>query len=316
MRRPSPRTPPTKGQRVITAAISAVGADGFDAVISGDDAVATGVIAGLKAASIEPATRQVTGGDATIPGVQQVLIDQQLLTTFAPPTEEAQLAAVVACGLATGSGLPKSLTTTPVNNGTADIPSLLLTGVAVTTDGSIAGTRSVADTIVAQDAFGPDTTALICTADFETACTDAGISLGLTLPIPVRRCGFLASSFGAVLGSTVIGTEHGRPVDRAQPGRERRSRDRRTQPGRSVHRPVGLALQRLQVRHGVHVRVGAGHRHPADQPRSCPDSGAQAVVAIEVPREREAGSQQQDRVRAATLGVARDDRDGTIRERG
>ncbi len=173
-----------EGQRVITAAISAVGADGFDAVISGDDAVATGVIAGLKAASIEPATRQVTGGVATIPGVQQVLIDQQLLTTFAPPTEEAQLAAVVACGLATGSGLPTSLTTTPVNNGTADIPSLLLTGVAVTTDGSIAGTRSVATTIVAQDAFGPDTTALICTADFETACTDAGISLASPSPSP------------------------------------------------------------------------------------------------------------------------------------
>ena len=35
-------------------------------------------------------------------------------TTFAPPTAEAQLAAVVACGLATGHGLPEGLETTPV----------------------------------------------------------------------------------------------------------------------------------------------------------------------------------------------------------
>jgi D-xylose transport system substrate-binding protein len=173
-----------EGQRVIAAAIAAVGADGFDAVISSDDAVASGVIAGLKAASIEPATRQVTGGVATVPGVQQVLIDQQLLTTFAPPTAEAELAAVVACGLATGQGLPKSLTPTPVNNGTADIPSLLLTPVAVTSDGSIAGTRSVATTVVAEHAFGPDTTALICTPDYETACINGDIDLSSPSPSP------------------------------------------------------------------------------------------------------------------------------------
>ncbi len=171
-----------EGQRLITEAIAAVGADGFDAVISSNDPVAAGIVAGLTAANISPATRQVTGGDATVAGVQRILVDQQLFTTFAPPTAEAQLAAVVACGLATGTGLPQSLTPTPVNNGTADIPSLMLAGIVVGLDGSIAGTRSVASTIIADRAFGPDTTALICSGDYVTACSDAGIDLASPSP--------------------------------------------------------------------------------------------------------------------------------------
>ncbi len=171
-----------EGQRLITEAITAIGADGFDAVITTDDAVAAGVIAGLTAANITPAARQVTGGNASVAGIQQILVDQQLFTTFAPPTDEAQLAAVVACGLATGTGLPQSLTPTPINNGTADIPALMLTGIVVGLDGSVAGTRSVASTIVADRAFGPDTTALICTGDYATACSDADINLASPSP--------------------------------------------------------------------------------------------------------------------------------------
>ena len=173
-----------EGERIITAALTALGADGFDAVITSDDAVASGVLTGLVAAGIDPATKQVTGGTATIPGVQAVLLGTQLLTTFASPTAQAQLAAVVACGLATGTGLPDGLTTTAVNNGTADIPSLLLMPIPVTIDGSIAGTRSVADTIVAVNAFGADTAALICTADVLAACTDNDITVPSTSPLP------------------------------------------------------------------------------------------------------------------------------------
>ena len=174
-----------EGQRVVTEAIAAIGKDAFDSVVTGDDALAAGVIAGLAAADIVPATKLVTGGDASVAGIQQVLIDNQLLTTFEPPTPEAQLAAVVACGLATGHGLPEGLTTTPLSNGTADIPSLLLSGVVVTVDGSVAGTRSVADTIVAGKAFGPDTVALICTDEYLSACEDNDISLPVPSPSPV-----------------------------------------------------------------------------------------------------------------------------------
>lgn len=173
-----------EGQRIITEAIAAVGADAFDSVVTSDDALAAGVIAGLGAADIVPATRLVTGGNASVSGVQQVLIDNQLLTTFEPPTPQAQLAAVVACGLATGHGLPEGLTTTPLDNGTADIPSLLLSGVVVTGDGSVAGTRSVADTIIAGQAFGAGSAALICTADYLTACEANDITLPVASPSP------------------------------------------------------------------------------------------------------------------------------------
>ncbi len=183
-RTPSRLSAPMRARRIIADDIAKLGADGFDAVITSSDVVAGGVIAGLTAANIDPATKQVTGGDATVPGVQQVLLGTQLLTTFAPPTAEAQLAAVVACGLATGHGLPEGLETTPLNNGTADIPSLLLTGVGVTSDGSIEGTRSVADAIVLAKAFGPDTASLICTPDVLAACTDNSIGLPSPSPSP------------------------------------------------------------------------------------------------------------------------------------
>ncbi len=173
---------PGEGTRIVADAISGLTVDGFDAVITPSDALASGVIAGLRDASADPATRQVTGGDATVQGVQSVLGGDMLLTTFAAPRPEAQLAAVISCGLATGEGLPEGLSTTPVNNGTADIPTLLLTPIAVTIDGSIAGTRSVADTIIAEEAFGPGTAALVCTGDYLTACTDNDITLPSLAP--------------------------------------------------------------------------------------------------------------------------------------
>ncbi len=64
-----------EGQRIIAAVIAELGQTGFDSVITSDDMVAGGVITGLAAASIEPAAKQVTGGHATLAGVQQILIE-------------------------------------------------------------------------------------------------------------------------------------------------------------------------------------------------------------------------------------------------
>ncbi len=225
-----------EGQRIITAAITAVGAAGFDAVITSSDAVAGGVISGLTAAKVDPATKLVTGGDATIPGVQQVLLGSQLLTTYAPPSDEAQLAAVVACGLATGEGLPAGLVTTPVSNGTADIPSLLLTAIVVTSDGSIAGTRSVADTIVADTAFGPDTATLICTTDVLAACQANSISLPSASPSP----GPSASPGASPSASTTPVPAPGRPR-RAESGTQRRAGPAPSQAPSSAPSPAASA---------------------------------------------------------------------------
>lgn len=161
-----------EGQRVMAEAIAALGADGFGAVIAPSDAVAAGVIAGLLDAGLVPADLSVTGAGGTLPGSQAIVLGDQLLTTWDPDAPAASLAATLACAQATGIGLPAGVTTTPVDNGTGEVPTILLTGIVVTVDGSPDGTRSIEDTIIAGEAYGPDTVARICTEELAQACED------------------------------------------------------------------------------------------------------------------------------------------------
>ncbi|MET0771840.1 MAG: substrate-binding domain-containing protein [Candidatus Limnocylindrales bacterium] len=169
-----------EGQRVIGEAIAAVTADGFGAVITPSDAVAAGVIAGLQEAGLVPAERSITGRGGSLPGTQAIVAGDQLLTTYAPDAPAASVAAALACGQATGVGLPEGLTTTPVDNGSGPVDTVLLTPIVVTQDGSVDGTRAVVDTIVAGEAYGPDTAAAICVADLTSDCED----LGIVIPAP------------------------------------------------------------------------------------------------------------------------------------
>lgn len=173
-----------EGQRVIGEAIAALGTDGFGAVVTPSDEVASGVITGLLAAGLTPADLSVTGRGGTLPGVQAIVAGDQLLTTWSPEASAASLAATLACGQATGVGLPSGLTTTPVDNGTGEVPTVLLTGIVVTSDGSVEGTRGVADTIVADEAFGPDTVASICVDELIAACDDLGLVIPSPTPAP------------------------------------------------------------------------------------------------------------------------------------
>lgn len=169
-----------EGQRLIGEAIAAVTGDGFGAVITPSDAVAAGVIAGLVEAGLVPGEVSVTGLGGTLPGTQAIVAGDQLLTTWSPEGPAAGVAAALACGQATGVGLPDGLTTTAVDNGTGEVTTVLLTGVVVTRDGTIEGTRSVADSVVADEAYGPGTVASICTEDLTEACDE----LGLVIPSP------------------------------------------------------------------------------------------------------------------------------------
>lgn len=173
-----------EGERVMGEAIAALGNDGFGAVITPTDEVASGVISGLTAAGITPAERSVTGRGGTLPGTQAIVAGDQLLTTWAPEASAASVAAALACGQATGVGLPTGLTTTPVDNGTGEVPTVLLTGIVVTSDGSVEGTRGIADTIVADQAFGPDTVASICVEELTEACDDLGLVIPSPTPAP------------------------------------------------------------------------------------------------------------------------------------
>ncbi|MBX3031964.1 MAG: substrate-binding domain-containing protein [Chloroflexi bacterium] len=177
-----------EGKRVIEEAIAALGADGFGAVIAPDDAVAAGVIAGLVEAGISPVGRTVTGTGGTLPGTRAVVSGTQTLTTWSPPAAPAQVAAVLACAAVTGAEAPAGLTLTPIDTGAGEVPTVVLSPILVTIKGDVDGTRSVADTIVEDLAFGEDTATQVC-ADLAEACDAAGIVVPVASPSPAASPG-------------------------------------------------------------------------------------------------------------------------------
>ena len=101
----------------------------------------------------------VTGQDATVGGVQQVLAGHQSMTVYKGIKAEAEAAAALAIALVKGDDTAM-LVTGSTNNGTNDIPSVLLTPVAVTKD-------NVAETVIAD---GFRTWEEICVGDFAQYC--------------------------------------------------------------------------------------------------------------------------------------------------
>lgn len=162
-----------EAQQIMEAAITQFGKDGFDAVYVANDGGAGGVFAAMKANGVDPKSKPITGQDAQVDAIQRVLTGDQYMTVYKAIQPEAEAAAQLACDLVKGK--TPTATTVPVNNGTADIPSVLLTPYAVTVDGKVAGTKSVADTVVKDNFYGADSVAQICTADFAAACAAAGI---------------------------------------------------------------------------------------------------------------------------------------------
>jgi D-xylose transport system substrate-binding protein len=160
----TPDWSPDRAQREMEQAITAVGANGFDGVYVANDGMAGGVIAALKGAGIDPATRPLTGQDAELAGVQRVLAGEQLMTVFQPIKQIAETSATLAVALARGQ-TPPDVAKAKVNNGAEDVPSALLDTVAVTKD-------NVAETVIAD---GFLTAAQICTGQYQRACQAAGI---------------------------------------------------------------------------------------------------------------------------------------------
>lgn len=161
---------PEEAQQLMEQFIAAVGKDGFDGAYCANDGTAGGAIAAMKAAGIDPKTRPITGQDAEVAAVQRILSGEQYMTVYKAIQPEAEKTAELACGLFKGE---KPTADAKVNNGTIDVPSVLLTPIAVTAAGG-GTTKSVAETIVKDKFYGPDTAAKICKG-FEPACQTANI---------------------------------------------------------------------------------------------------------------------------------------------
>jgi D-xylose transport system substrate-binding protein len=146
-----------------------------------NDGTAGGAIASMQGAGIDPKTIPTTGQDAELEAVQRILTGDQYMTVYKATKPEATAAAQIAVALANGKPVPANMVTTKTNNGSADIPSDLLTPIAVTKDGT-SGTSSVATaTYGGQPLIGSNgywTASQVCTSEFAAACQSAGIKTG------------------------------------------------------------------------------------------------------------------------------------------
>jgi D-xylose transport system substrate-binding protein len=161
----TPDWSPDKAQQEMEQAITAVGKNGFVGVYAANDGTAGGAIAAMKAAGIDPATRPTTGQDAELAAIQRILIGEQYMTVYKAIKPEAEAAAELAVALARGEDPPAGLVNDKVDNGTKQVPSVLLKPVAVTKD-------NIQDTIV-KDGFWK--ASQICAGKYAAACKEAGI---------------------------------------------------------------------------------------------------------------------------------------------
>ena len=159
----TPDWSPDKAQQEMEQAITAVGKGGFVGVYAANDGTAGGAIAAMKGNGIDPTKIPTTGQDAELAAIQRILIDEQYMTVYKAIKAEAEAAAELATALAMGETPPAA--DDKIDNGTKQVPSILLTPVAVTKD-------NINDTIIKDKFWSVDE---ICTGKYAAGCKAAGI---------------------------------------------------------------------------------------------------------------------------------------------
>ena len=101
-----------------------------DGVLAANDGLANAAISALKQRKLPQVP--VTGQDATLEGIQNIVNGDQCMTVYKAIKKEADAAAELAIALAKG-GEPTA-ETTPIDNGVEEVPSVLLEPVSVTKD--------------------------------------------------------------------------------------------------------------------------------------------------------------------------------------
>jgi D-xylose transport system substrate-binding protein len=146
----------TKAQTIFEQMLTAAGGK-IDAAIAANDGLANAVATALQNQGLPYIP--VTGQDATVGGIQNILAGRQSMTVYKAIKAEAEGAAALAIALVKGTDTA-SMVTSKVNNGTNDVPAVLLTPVSVTKD-------NIAETVIAD---GFRTWAEICVGDFAQYC--------------------------------------------------------------------------------------------------------------------------------------------------
>jgi D-xylose transport system substrate-binding protein len=145
-------------QQLYTAAEGDV--DGVLAANDGLGGAAIGILEGAGQAGKVP----VTGQDATVEGLQNVLAGTQCMTVYKSATQEAGALADAAIALVNGEEAETTGTTVDSSD-SSEVPSILLTPQSITKD-------NVGDVIT----DGGQKVEDVCAGDFAALCTEAGIS--------------------------------------------------------------------------------------------------------------------------------------------
>jgi D-xylose transport system substrate-binding protein len=160
----TPDWSPDKAQEQMNAALNLVTKDKLIGVYAANDGTGGGAIAAMKGAGFNPIPF-TTGQDAELAAIQRIISGDQGMTVYKAIKPEAEIAAEMAIAAATGKQYSGQQTVMK-NNGSKDVPSVLLTPVSVTKE-------TVKDTVIKDNFY---TAAQICTADYAKACTELGIS--------------------------------------------------------------------------------------------------------------------------------------------
>ena len=137
----------------------------INAVLAANDGLGQSAISILKNNKVPPKTVPVTGQDATLQGIQNILAGYQYMTVYKPIYEEVAAAAVLAVYARAGQTPDASLLNGTVDAQNHKTPSLLLTPISVTAS-------NIQSTVIADKFIDP---AQLCSGDFAKACSDAGI---------------------------------------------------------------------------------------------------------------------------------------------
>lgn len=128
-----------------------------DAVFAANDPIASAVVTTLKNQGMAPVL--LSGQDATITGLQNILSGWQAMTVYKPIKLEAEAAAEAAIRMLNGEEA-STITANTINNGQNDIPFMKLTPIAVTKN-------NIAETVIAD---GFRTWDEICIGEYEQYC--------------------------------------------------------------------------------------------------------------------------------------------------
>lgn len=127
------------------------------AVFAANDGMASSVISALKNQGLGP--RPLSGQDATVGGIQNILAGWQTMTVYKPIELETAAAANAAIALLHNENI-STLTSDTINNGQTDIPYIKLSPIAVTVD-------NIAATVIAD---GFRTWEEICVGEYAQYC--------------------------------------------------------------------------------------------------------------------------------------------------